>query len=249
MCAASAKFAVALATALAGCSDSGLDGNRVNDVQVEQSFEFRFDAGAATLVGVETLNGSIVVTAGPSASEIVIDGIRRVASDSEQDAREFLDRVIVEISEPGTEVWARTSQPNDTEGREVVVSYSVTLPPWLELVAHTVNGAITITGTESDVEARSVNGGLAGTVSLRPGGEVVFTTVNGGILLNVPPTTSATVSADVVNGAITVAGLTLTDGFASTTSVRGQLGSGDGSIVLETTNGGIALNGRVPGGE
>jgi len=50
--------------------------------------------------------------------------------------------------------------------------------------------------------------------------------------------------ADVVNGTISVVGLTVIDPIASARSLHGKLGGGDGLIDLGTTNGTITVRAR-----
>ena len=232
-----------LAAVTTGCVTDLFD-DRSNDVEARESFFYRLDAEGRSRVWIENVNGGITITGEASTTEVVIEGHRVVRSDSRADAEAFLARVTVEVTEPGTEIRARTTQPDDTDGRDVSVAYEVTMPPGLALYASTINGGIDVRGTEGDAEVRAVNGGLAGTLSVPAGGEIVFSTVNGGILLSIPAETSAMLEADVVNGAISLQGITLTDPVSTSRSVRGQLGSGDGLLRLTTTNGGIAVTAR-----
>ncbi len=81
---------------------------------------------------------------------------------------------------------------------------------------------------------------------LDPGsGSVVdFDLVNGGITLDLPLAASAMLQADVVNGTISVTGLTLADAVTTPRSVHGRLGAGDGLKELDATNGTIVVMGR-----
>mgnify|MGYP003343784369 CR=1 FL=1 len=77
------------------------------------------------------------------------------------------------------------------------------------------------------------------------GKAVCKATVNGEIVLHLPQSTSAVLSAQVGNGTITLTGLTLTNEVRTATSLRGTLGAGDGMVSLQTTNGAIRVDGTT----
>ncbi len=68
-------------------------------------------------------------------------------------------------------------------------------------------------------------------------------TVNGNIELEIPQNTSADFSANVTNGAIQILNLTLQNEVATTRSLRGTLGNGQGTIKTNTVNGNINTTG------
>ena len=68
-------------------------------------------------------------------------------------------------------------------------------------------------------------------------------TVNGSIDLTIPTTTDAELSIALTNGIITVSNLTIDGAVTTPTSVSGTLGTGEGSLILRTTNGNITLRG------
>jgi len=67
--------------------------------------------------------------------------------------------------------------------------------------------------------------------------------VNGRIALDIPQNTSAEFSASLVNGSISLQNLTLHNRVATSKSLQGRLGEGQGTITLRTTNGNIDVSG------
>ena len=72
---------------------------------------------------------------------------------------------------------------------------------------------------------------------------IQITAGNGQIVLTIPQNTSAEFSAAVGNGTITLMQLSLSDQTATSTSLVGTLGGGNGSIQLITGNGTITVIG------
>jgi len=67
--------------------------------------------------------------------------------------------------------------------------------------------------------------------------------VNGSIVLDIPQNTSAEFFASLVNGSISLQNLTLHNRVATSKSLQGRLGDGQGMITLRTTNGNIDVSG------
>lgn len=243
-----ARFVVALVAALgaAACAIGFFDDGygRSNDVEVSEAFSFQEEVAGLVRLEIEGINGSVAITGDASAAEARIEGRRRVRSSSRSDARDFLDRVTVEVVRVVDALVVRTRQPGDTGGRELLVEYEVVIPADLRVEILLVNGVVDVSGMKGDLEARVVNGELLASHSLPAGGEADMTLVNGILRLDVPASTSAMLEADVVNGTISVVGLTLEEATTSARSVRGRLGDGDGRIDLQVTNGTITVRGR-----
>jgi len=72
-------------------------------------------------------------------------------------------------------------------------------------------------------------------------------TVNGAVMLAVPDTAKADLSATCVNGGIIVTGLNLETAEQSRRRVTGKINGGGTPIELRTTNGGIRLRARSEG--
>lgn len=146
-----------------------------------------------------------------------------------------------------------------TRDNDTKVEYTIRLPKGVRLLAKTVNGTITATSLQSDVNAHTVNGkitlsttGIASAHTVNGGIEasmgnsswsdqLEFTTVNGGIDLTVPAGTNAEVHAATVNGGLTTDFPLTVSGRWGPKSLNGRIGSGGRQLKLTTVNGGIHL--------
>jgi hypothetical protein len=148
---------------------------------------------------------------------------------------------------------------SNTRDNDTKVEFKVRVPAGVRFAGNTVNGGIEAKGLQSDVEARTVNGGIAvetsglaeaetvnGGVSVRVGradwsGTNRFHTVNGGITVELPASASAEVRAKTVNGDIETDFPLTVSGKISRRSLSGTIGSGGRTLEMETVNGGIHL--------
>ena len=92
----------------------------------------------------------------PDASTALVEGERRVGSDSRSDAEDFLERVRVEVVDRGAEILVKTRQPMATDGRQVTVHYDVVVPAHLRVHVRNINGEIDIQSLDSSVRVENV---------------------------------------------------------------------------------------------
>ncbi len=246
--------------AVCGCdNDPGCPG----PPEFEASDSFEYEAGLAghdsfQLVGI---NGSIEIIGVTDAVTVEIWGEKTVRAGSQSLADDLLDDVQIQISETGNRIIVRTVQPTDNGERDFEVDYHVRIPrSWLVDVQH-INGAVTIstvddavhlslingdadlTEVSGDVNVHVTNGQVAADVTPPATGTCRIVIINGTIVLDLPQLLSAAFSAFVVNGTVQVAGFDLTGWTTTPTSMIGTIGSGDGTVSLQATNGSIVVNG------
>jgi hypothetical protein len=148
---------------------------------------------------------------------------------------------------------------NSVRDNDVNVDFTVELPRGIDFVARTVNGGISGTGLQSDVEAYTVNGGVEiatsgltrahtvnGSVAVTVGradwqDELEIKTVNGGISFNVQGELNTRVNASTVNGDIDTDYPVTVQGRFGRRSINGTIGTGGRSLLLSTVNGNIAI--------
>jgi hypothetical protein len=204
------------------------------EVPVEDHLRMRLDA----------VNGEIIITGQPDVTSGMVTAELRVSSnESQQDAETRLEQLEVLVTDLSDEIFVETLQPDNTEGRQYVVNYTITVPSDLEVAIKQVNGGIRVEDTANSVFVIAVNGSLDSTVSLPPNGEIRLSMVNGNIDLRLPTSTSAELSAFTDQGSITWDNLNLLDVVHTNQSLTGTLGSGAGVIWLETINGNIDVIG------
>ncbi|UCH83254.1 MAG: DUF4097 family beta strand repeat protein [Candidatus Latescibacterota bacterium] len=243
-----------------GC-ESDVTSSQNNRYSADETFVYRVARASRSAFLLEGVNGIIEVAGGPNVESVGILGVKRVKSHSMLDAENRLDELTVEIDSTDTAVSARTEQPAQTDGREYIVNYSVTLPEDFKVTITTANGDTKVRSIKNDVVVSVANGvilgdALAGNTSMTlangsitasvvvpPGGGVSLGIANGDIYLRIPENTSAEFVAVTTNGKVEVRNLTLTNMEATATSISGTLGDGNGLISLEVANGDIIAEG------
>jgi hypothetical protein len=234
---------------------------RNTDFVASESFSFGVQVTDHTQLRLEGINGNVTITALSGADSVIVTGEKRVGSESMQDAEDHLQELDVSVTDALNEVFVKTTQPDQSHGRSYVVDYSIALPQNLVVVIINVNGGVTIDSVNSSVSVVNVNGQVVlneifgnvsvslvngqiqAEVTLPTGGTIGMSTVNGGIDLDIPQSTSAGFSAIVVNGTISISDLVLTGLVSTPTSLTGTLGTGQGTISLNTVNGSISVAG------
>jgi hypothetical protein len=226
-----------------------------------ESFAYEIPAKDQTRFVLDAVNGQVHVVGAPEVTAIRIWGERRVESESEADATAHLDEVGVRITDSRDEIFVQTLQPDNSHGRNYVVTYQVVIPRTWKFFLDHVNGIVTVDSLNNDVSVQLVNGNLqfsaiygslhaevvngqvTGNLTLPPLGTCKTSTVNGLIALSIPRTTTAEFSAQVTNGNIHVTNLALNNMVSTPHSVQGKLGDGQGTISLSTVNGNISVSG------
>jgi DUF4097 and DUF4098 domain-containing protein YvlB len=218
----------------------------------------------ATLELRET-NGRIRVEAS-DGDTVEISATRIVKGPSEESAKAALaefkikesasaDRVEIDSVQEGTGWVSRISRR---------VDYDVKMPRNGQLTIKTTNGEIDVRSIAGFVKIESVNGDIEATgleqgvdvsavngrvqVEMAAIGErgVKCHTTNGQIIVTVPPTAKATITARVTNGIVHTENLTIatTESSSSHRRLDATIGGGGPEIRLDTTNGEVRIVGK-----
>lgn len=230
------------------------------DVRETEEHSFAIDPGGR--ISLENINGDVSVTGG-SGDRVEVIAHKKAGK------QEYLDELEVAISAEDDYIRIETRHPdsddswfswgNDGGGS---VSYELTVPARVNLdtietingeveisgvtglvKAETVNGDLNVSGLGSNVDLETTNGGITAEFDrLGAGQKVKADTVNGRIIIRLPADASARVRAETVNGSIDADdfGLEADKGFVGR-DLEGRIGSGEGSIRLDTVNGSIRL--------
>jgi hypothetical protein len=230
-------------------------------------FVWRGTVDPGQTLEIEGLNGAIIAERA-SGTEIEVRAEKRAR-------RSDPDEVRIEVVEHGNGVTVCAVYPssrnrenscgttsggrNGVRDNDVEVTFLVSVPEGVELLASTVNGDVEVHDLASDVNARSVNGDIeisttgfaeASTVNgsidatmeqydIREG--LSFSTVNGSISLDLPDDVDADVDARWVNGHLDSELPISLQGRVSRRSAEGILGEGGPELSLRTVNGSIRL--------
>ena len=213
-----------------------------------------------TLFKLTGKGGEITITGKSDANSVIISAIKRVKSETFEDATAQLKELEVNVRDLATEIRVDTIQPVD-DGRIYSVDYTITLPRFLKINVNNLGGNVTLDSIDNDVTVMNnsgnvtlrnilgsavivlVAGTIEGEVTLPLNGVIDMTTLSGDINLDIPVNTSATFSAAVSIGNISVSNLVLQNEVVTSTSLSGTLGSGQGRITLETQFGNISVSG------
>lgn len=239
-----------MATGLAGC----LSG----ELSAEETVTERRDAAEVTSLSVEVVNGEVSVL-GEERGTVEIRGQKRTADEDD------LDDVYLETNREGPELTVTveddTSDGLLSFGPDPETDLELTVPDSLASVtAETTNGDVAVDQLDSDVTLETTNGDIVaqdlggavtaestnGTVylELAESHNVSVETTNGDIDLTLPPSIPARFSLDTTNGEVSVTDL---DGLTvdGKSTVEAELGDVAHRIDCETTNGDVAVRGRL----
>lgn len=222
-----------------------------------------FSAQAPVAVDISVVNqsefmlngkhGDVSVSGLPGATSITMTGMKRVLSESVQDAQAHLQDVRVIATDSPSSALLETSQPQCDLGRKYIVDYTITLPDYFllrinnnggdvtidsidnELSINSIAGTVTLTDIVASVAVNLISGDIISTISSLPlNGRVQMKILNGDIYLEIPAAASADLTARVFTGSITLTNLVLQNPLVTPNLVTGTLGTGQGNIDLQT---------------
>ena len=225
------------------CSNDNPLSPKDSKFSAEEPFSFEIPVASHSALQLEGINGTITITQDSESNSFKIEGVRRVQSESTADAEAHLSELEVSVQDSTDKVVVKTSQPEQTEGRDYIVDYTITLPQVMDVNVHSVNGTITLNDIYGSVAVELVNGDIDSNVTLPLDGTIDMGVANGNIKLDIPKNTSAQFASSVVNGKINVSNLNLQNKVETSKSVSGISGEGRGTINLSTVNGDISVKG------
>lgn len=221
------------------------------DFEARETFSAEVPVVNHTLFNLTGKDGEVTVTGISGATSVMITAIKRVQSESTEDAEAHLQELNVNVQDLATEIRVQTIQPID-DGRNYIIDYTITLPKFMVIGVQNTDGIVTLDSIDNDVSVINVGGNITlrnilgsavidlvagtieGEVTLPLNGAIDMKTVTGDINLAIPVNTSAEFSAAVTNGGISVSNLVLQNEVRTSTFWSGTLGSGQGTITLES---------------
>jgi DUF4097 and DUF4098 domain-containing protein YvlB len=209
----------------------------------EDSFFYKIDVINHSGLNLTGINGTIVVTEKSGVNSAIIKGVRQVDSESIRDAKDHLEQLIVDVQDMEDEILVRTLQPQNSEGRNYIVNYTITLPQNMDIMINSVNGHIMLNEIQGNVFVNLINGSIESEVTLPPGGNIDMKIINGNLALNIPRNTSAKIDANTINGSVCATNIEIQDCVDTLRSLSGTCGEGNGRILLNTINGIIMIAG------
>lgn len=200
-------------------------------------------------------NGGISIQAA-NRSDILV--LSRVESSAEDDATSRRIASEIRVENSGARIYASGPTTEDHQGWSV--SYQVFVPARTDLVLHTHNGGISLSGVQGHTQFDAVNGGvtlkrLAGSVEGRTtnggvhleladdhweGDHCDVSTTNGGVTIRVPSNYSAHLETGTVNGGVKIDFPVTVQGEINK-QIAVDLGGGGRLVRATTTNGGVRV--------
>ena len=225
------------------------------------SFSYDFAQDHKNQVVINAINSTITLAGRSDLSSIKIWGERIVKSESEADAAHNLEKLETIITNAANELIIETKQPSDSDGREYLVNYHLTIPATWNASIKIINGTVDIDSLSGDIGLQMVNGEIqlqeiSGNLStkltngkvdckmrLPQNGACQITAINAEIQLLIPQNTSAHFAVGVINGSVSVSNLNIQNVQQEFNFVNGTLGTGQGTIKVEAINGAISVRG------
>lgn len=226
---------------------------------VTDTVEKSFDVSGTSYFSLDNVNGAVEIT---SWSESVI----KVEATISADHQDALDRVNIKMQQKGQKVSVETDYEENSRwgnNQSAQVTYRVWLPSDTNLSKiESVNGRLTIENITGEVNAQVVNGSIKAKgltsnskISSVNGSIKVYyqavsdnlknidiETVNGSIKLYLPNSINANLDLETMHGSIkTDFGLSAQKNTFTGNSLRGNIGSGDVGINMESVNGSIKV--------
>lgn len=256
---------LALLPAVAGC-DIAVDGHGGFDFgmaagKAADSWSRSYPVTSGARLEIININGRITAEAS-DGSAIELVAARSAKAVSDEAAKELLDKLEMreEASDSRVRIEVRAPRTNGAGGHEI--TWTIKVPRGVSVDLRTVNGGVRMARLDSDVRARSTNGGIVGEALAASSVDAAVTNggvqielakavsagtfdleaVNGGVSISLPPDSKVDVEGRTVNGGISSSGLELEMvGEQSKRRLTGRLNGGGARVSLETVNGGLKV--------
>ena len=231
------------------CSDVPTEPGKVGKISVDRSFQaedpfyHEFPAGNFIELTVKGVNGDIQIKQDPDSGPVKISATKRVKSSSTADAEANLKEIKVQTFSDDNRILVETKQPEDTEGRDYSVDYTIILPQNVNIVVYNENGDVSFFNTVADIMVVTGNGDINGRVYLPHNGSIVMQTDCGSIDLEIPQNVSAQFYGSTKVGKINLNNFHLNNSTQCDGVLEGICGDGDGTIDLATITGNIQVTG------
>jgi len=230
---------------------------------VVEEFSFEVEARNQSRLRLEGINGEIDIIGLAGASKVEIWGERRVKAESLEEAKAWMKNLEVRVTEGNGEVFIKTIQPKETQGRNLEVVYHIRIPHDWEALVSNLNGNVRIDSLAGKVAIGLINGNIVlreisetisigltnGSVSLAQiTGNTFVALVNGNIDASLTLPQQGTCELSTVNGTIDLQIPQNTSAKFSAEVVNGAI-STTGLIIHEAATTPKSVSGRLANGE
>jgi hypothetical protein len=244
---------------ISGCQINDYDPNPTSEDR--ENFIYTRGVSGKAEFYLTNVNGTVTVIGVDTLSQARISGTKIVKDQSVDEATRHIADITIDVAESPTSLTVKTLQPSTSDRRTYQVNYEVLIPSsWKvsindvngnvdiqnfhsAVTSSVVNGIVNATDISGNVSVSVTNGTINGKVYLPENGSCSLGLVNGNISLLVPRTLSASVSATVMVGTVSVTNLPIAYTTNTLTSVVGTAGGGKGNVRLSSVAGVVQLIG------
>lgn len=204
-------------------------GGQLAAVTLTENFDQTFPLRGGGVLTLNNVNGAVIAEAW-DRDEVRVQATKKVKAGSDEEARQLMSRVKIEIDQAGGNLRIDTKLPRHEDGflgwlgrtgESAGVEYHLQVPRRVEAHLQSVNGRVSLAGTSGNADLGTTNGGIQ---VEHVEGRLRLGTTNGTIKI---VEAAGSVKAETTNGGIDA-----------------RLTRVDGDLSLETTNGGVSV--RLP---
>lgn len=234
---------------------------------LEKTLQKDYPLAAGGEVVVENVNGAVVVETWDRA-EVRVRATKKVRAGSAATAAEAMERLRVRVETGDGRLRIATGRNDFQNGffawlrgqaASAGVSYHLTVPRGIRLVAETVNGSVTLRGVDGDfvasttngridvedargrVDASTTNGSIAVAMTeVAADADLDFSTTNGAVTVALPDDVRTDLRLRTTNGSIKV-DFPVEVTTQSRRRLDASLNGGGGTLRVQTTNGSIRI--------
>lgn len=235
---------------------------------LEKTLQKTYPLTAGGEVVVENVNGHVTVESWDRA-EVRVRATKKVRAGSAAAAAEAMERLKVNVQTGTDSLHIKTGRHDFDDGffawlrgqaANASISYHLSVPRGVRLVAETVNGGITLRAVDGDFSASTTNGAVrveeargrldvsttngsirAEMTEVTPNANLAFSTTNGAVTVTLPDDVATRLKLRTTNGGIHVDFPVEIDGQANRRRVDADLNGGGGELRVSTTNGSINI--------
>lgn len=235
---------------------------------IEKTLQKTYPLTAGGEVVVENVNGHVTVESWDRA-EVRVRATKKVRAGSADTAAEAMERLKVIVQTGPDSLRIETGRHDFDDGffawlrgqtANASISYHLTVPRGIRLVAETVNGGITLRAVEGDFSASTTNGAVrieeargrvdvsttngsirAEMTEVTPNADLAFSTTNGAVTVTLPEDVATRLRLRTTNGGIKVDFPVEVEGKSNRRRVDADLNGGGGNLRVSTTNGSISI--------
>ncbi|MDH3268741.1 MAG: hypothetical protein OEM46_07800 [Ignavibacteria bacterium] len=222
-----------------GCDEDSVSSNTYES---EANESHTLNLTTQTELIIQNTNGTISVIGSDTTSNMYCFITKKVRSSiSESDAQSHLSQIVITIQDNADNVRVEVDNPNNDD-RDYKITLNIIIPNNFNHILTLGNGNISVESITKNIIANLGNGNFTADVTLQDTCLVEVAVGNGNLILIIPDTTNALLTASVGNGIINNNGLNFQNQQISNNHFSGTLGNGAGRIFLSLGNGNITMN-------